>query len=160
MILHLGVADVPYSYPGRTKRSRKVTPGTTTGDVAEILEAKYHVMENFFQVHSGRIARDLENSLKGALENLLLGSPAPTSPFNEGTAKIEDSFKKFLSMRGMEKLGYPGVPTQAALDGVNHRLSHPNAKANKRRPSFIDTGLYQSSFKAWVDMDTSLKAMG
>jgi len=48
----------------------------------------------------------------------------------------------------METLGYPGVPTRAALMGVNSRLKK---RRGKRRPSFRDTGLYQASFMAWVD---------
>jgi hypothetical protein len=38
----------------------------------------------------------------------------------------------------------------AALHGVSHRFKHPYAR-RARRPSFIDTGLYQNSFAAWVD---------
>ena len=44
VILHLGVIDVPYA-----------TEGTTTGDVAEILEAKYDVMGNFDALHHADI---------------------------------------------------------------------------------------------------------
>lgn len=155
IILHLGVADVPYGHtaPARGKRrAKKRAVTTTTGDVAEILEAKYHIMEHFYQMRMGAVASALEKSLKATLESLLLGGPPPLSPFDEGTSKIEADFKDFLDRRLIERLGYPGIPTQAAKDGVNHRLLHPYAKGNTRRPSFIDTGLYQASFKAWVDM--------
>lgn len=138
-VLHLGVIDVPYA-----RRS-----GKTTGDVAEILEAKYHIMEVFYQQNEALVARSLEKSVAGALESLLLGAPSSIDAFGAGTSGIEDRFKQFLSRREVEKLGYPGVPTQAALRGVSHRFK--GKRSGKRRPSFIDTGLYQSSFKVWVD---------
>jgi hypothetical protein len=56
LVLHFDVTDVPYS------------TGQTTGDVAEILEAKYEVMEHFAKSHEDDIASDLENSLEGELE--------------------------------------------------------------------------------------------
>jgi len=52
-------------------------------------------------------------------------------------------------MKEVEKLGIPGVPTKAALRGVNHRLKHPYRRRGAR-PSFVDTSLYMSSFKAWA----------
>jgi hypothetical protein len=39
----------------------------------------------------------------------------------------------------------------AATAGVNHRKKKPYAKANPARPAFVDTGLYQSAFRAWVE---------
>lgn len=138
-VLHLGVIDLPYTH-GRKS--------VTTGDVAGWLENRYHVMEVFYQQNDAFVARSLEQSVSGALENLLMGAPPSVNAFAGGTDKIEDRFKTFLSTRKMEKLGYPGVPTQAALDGINHRFKNP--RTGKHRPSFIDTGQYQASFKAWV----------
>lgn len=136
--LHLGVIDLPYSDKS----------GVTTGQVAEWLEDKYHPMELYYELHQQEVADDLAQSALGALESLLMGAPADLDPFGTGTGKIEKGFKHFLDAKEMEALGYPGVPTQAALKGVNHRLKK---KRGPRRPSFIDTGLYQSSFKSWVD---------
>lgn len=151
--LHLGVVDVPYDEPDirfSAKAMGLVNMTRTTGDVAEILEEKYHVMDIFFELHGPQIAKDLEQSLAGALENLLAGSPINHKPFDGGTDKIEERFKDFLEKKEMDGLGYPGVPTMAALRGVNHRMKHPYKKRNPR-PSFIDTGAYVNSFKAWVD---------
>ena len=58
--------------------------------------------------------------------------------------------KQFISSGEMEKLGYPGVPTKAALMGVNHRLKK---KRGPRRVSFIDTGQYQANLTNWVEFD-------
>lgn len=162
--LHFGVIDVPYvanepeaKTKGRAKRGAKAkrvkaSPDqTTTGDVAEILEEKYGIMEAFFENNENAIAGFLEEGLKGTVENLFTGAPATNDPFGSGTSKIEEAFKDFLSTREAERVGIEGTPTRAALRGVNHRLKHPYAKGNPRRPSFIDTGLYQTSFKAWVE---------
>lgn len=152
-LLNLGVVDIPYSQaPGAAHRYTRANAkkGVTTGDVAEWLEDKYHVMEVFAETHNEDLAHDLEESLAGALEDLLVGAPAGADAFGSATSKIEDRFKQFLSLKEMDALGYPGVPTQASLRGVSHRFKRPYAK-RPPRPSFIDTGLYQSSAKAWVE---------
>jgi hypothetical protein len=136
-VIHLGVTDIPYS------------EGTqTTGDVAEILEDKYHVMQVFYEQHKEDVAVDLEKSLSGQLEDMMAGAPPPNKPFGSAESAIEDRFKRFLSEAEMDALGYPGVPTGAALRGVSHRTQ---TKKGPPRPSFVDTGLYQSSMICWVD---------
>jgi len=139
MILHLGVTELPYAAAG----------GKTTGDVAEILEAKYHVVEVFYEENKETVVSALEDSLQGALESLIMGAPVSIAPLAGGLSKIEERFKKFLSNKEMDRLGVPGVPTAASLAGVSHRFKRPYAR-RAPRPSFIDTGLFQSSFKAWT----------
>lgn len=144
--LHLGVIDQPYA------------DGATTGDVAEILEDKYHVMEVFFESRINDVTDALEKSIQGALDALDMGAPVENiDPFGSATADIEAAFRHFLDSKEIESLGIPGVPTQAALDGVSHRFKNPRYKKTKGgkkvkrapRPSFIDTGLYEASMKAW-----------
>jgi hypothetical protein len=158
--LHLGVIDIPYGpqpqaprkaskRPGKARARKQSNTSITTGDVASILEAKYHVMEIFYEEHQGDVTSDLVDSLEGTVQSLMMGAPASIDPFGSATSKIEDRMKKFLDDREMERLGYPGVPTMAALMGVSHRFANPY-KRRAPRPSFIDTGLYQSSMKAWV----------
>ena len=171
MILNLGVIEVPYvefevsarqkakkppsaaraGVPPRRRepvRTRSANRGTTTGDVAKILEEKYHIMQVFFDENTQVIVEYLEDSVAGALESLLLGAPAVTfGPFGEGTRRIEKRFRDFIIRQEIEDLGIPGVPTAAALAGVNHRLK---IKRGHRRPSFVDTGLYVQSFRAWL----------
>lgn len=147
MILHLGILDLPYAHQG--SKGGKVSSGQqTTGFVAEILENKYHVMEQYFLNNQEQVAGALENSAAGALENLLVGGPVQANPFAEASSNIERGFKDWLARGQIERLGYPGIPTQAAL---NRRSLRRKSKKGPRRPSFIDTGLYQSAFKAWVD---------
>lgn len=158
-VLHLGVADVGYhDAPKAYRKARKAgkhgkarksssPTHTSTGDVATWLEEKYGVMQHFFNAHEKDIAGDLENSLGGALETLLMGGNPGLNVFDSATTKIEERFKTFLSTQEIERLGIPGVPTGAALRGVNHRLK---SGYGARRPSFIDTGLYQATMKSWV----------
>ena len=139
--IHLGVFDVPYVD----------AKGITTGDVAEILEAKYHVMEVFAEVHAEDIAASLANAVEGSIETLLMGGSfqAVQASMLGGLSDVDDKFKQFLSQGEMERLGYPGVPTKAALDRQSSRFK--KKRGPNRRPSFIDTGQYQASFHSWVD---------
>ena len=146
--LHLGVIDQPYDN----------SVGATTGMVAEILEDKYHVMEVFFEARTGDIAAALERSIQGALDALAMDAPVEgIDPFGGASGEIEMAFRQFLDSKEIESLGIPGVPTQAALDGVSQRFKNPRYKKTKSgkkikrapRPSFIDTGLYEASMKAW-----------
>ena len=164
MKLHLGVIDLPYAYlekkKARANKRRKKkglpplagSPTPTTGQVARILEDKYHIMELFYEDNRNFVGKALEESLQGSLEDILMGAPVnPTpNPFAEAESEIQNRFKKFLSTREVESLGIPGVPTQAALDGRSSRFKKGKSPTG-RRPSFIDTGLYQSSFKAWTE---------
>jgi hypothetical protein len=147
--LHLGVVEVPYAQAPNPRQRRPKAGTTTTGDVATFLENKYHPMEVFFEEKAASvIAPLLEKSVAGAIENLLLGAPPSNDPFGSATSKIEDAFKQFIATREIETVGIAGVPTQAALMGVSHRFKKPYQR-RPRRPSFIDTGLYLASFKAW-----------
>jgi hypothetical protein len=142
-VLHLGILDVPYG-----QSSAKVSVSAqTTGDVAAILEARYHVYEHFFQAHGQDIAGALEAPLKDHLEDMLSGGVSAATSFVAAESEIRHQFVRFIDGREMDGLGYPGIPTKAALNGVNHRMKHPTAKRGPR-PSFRDIGLYEQSFRA------------
>jgi hypothetical protein len=150
--LHLGVVDVPYVQRPTSRRRRTRAGTVTTGDVAGWLENRYHILENFVELHTDDVAKDLEGSLAGALESLLMGAPVSINAFGGAESKIEERMKQFLALGEMEKIGYPGVPTQAALDRRAGRKR--SARFKRKRPgtgvSFIDSGLMQSSYKAWM----------
>jgi hypothetical protein len=114
-----------------------------------ILEAKYGVMQAFYNSRQKVIAKSLEQSVKGAIESLIMGKAV--DPFAGVSQKIESDFKDFISSRAVERMGLSGVPTAAAKAGVNHRLAHPFRKGNPRRPSFIDSGLLFSLVQSVVD---------
>lgn len=157
--LNIGVIDIPYAYEQEIltkkgkprKKGKKVQLSITTGEVAQYIEAEYHVMEVFYEIYQERIIDSLTEAVLGDLDNILNGKPPNADLFAVAASEIEGWFKRFLSSREVESVGIPGVQTQAAKDGVNHRFAHPYAKGNPERPSFIDTGLYQSSVKVWIE---------
>lgn len=172
LILHLGVLDQPYADPSASapKRARKARKGRqalartkkgsqsqTTGDVANILERQYGIMGMFYALHQRDVDSDIADSMAATLDNLIAGAPASalTNPLAGAEEKIGERFREFIDSEEMAILasaprGRP-VPTKAALKGVSHRFKHPYAKGHPRRPSFVDTGLYRASFKAWFD---------
>lgn len=140
--LHLGVVDQPY-------RSKGKTSAMTTYGVAKILEAKYGLMQRYYDVRQKQIIGALEWGIVGAVGALVQGKRI--DPYGSAAQKIQSGFRDFIASKESERVGIPGTPTKAALAGINHRLAHPYRKANPRRPSFLDTGLLISSFRAWVD---------
>lgn len=167
MKIFLGVIDLPYTddtherirkvSAAARKKGRRISDALetlstggakSTGDVAAILEAKYHIVELFYETRQPEIAEQLADSIADKIQAIISGAPLSGSPIDAGASVIEDWFKQFLATQEVERLGIPGVPTRAALDGVNHRLKK---KRGPRRPSFIDTGLYQASFKVWQE---------
>jgi len=166
LTLHLGVNDFPYSGPENTPRrigtrqrkggqpeafSAPASGAITTHDVASILEAKYHLMEVYYEDTKAELAADLESGLANVLEARMNGAPASLDPFGKAIQKAEAKFKEYLSLQKFDTMGIPGVPTMASIKGINHRLKHPYSKKNPSRPSFIDTGTYQSSTHFWLD---------
>jgi hypothetical protein len=158
MTLHLklGVIDLPYADAASYKevKSRKPKQSSqssiTTGDVAEILEDQYHIMEVFFELHGEEIAEKLAEGMVDTIESLELGAPVALDPYGDAMAWAEQRFREFIRDKEMERLGIPGVPTQAAMDGHSHRFKQPYKK-RKSRPSFYDTGLFVGAFKSWVE---------
>lgn len=158
MKLHLGVVDIPYgdaSKKGAAKSDRSIT----TGDVAEILEDNYGIMEYFYNIHKNEIDEWILDSFENAIESIDAGGNLSFDAFGRAAQKIQARFDDFLSNKEMDGL-IPGVPTQASLDNVSHRFKkrvatrkRPKKKKVKAgpRPSFIDTGLYQNTFRAWID---------
>ncbi|WP_321943139.1 hypothetical protein [Paraburkholderia tropica] len=169
MYLVLGVIDVPYTDADAPPRkipqaksgkanhplakSADLDAPATTGGVAELLEHNYSVMGAFAKAHAQDIERAIIKSLEGQIVNLSLGAPVLDSgaAFAEACESIAQDFRDFLDKSEIEQMGIPGVPTQAAKDGVNHRLKNPYSKDNPRRPSFVDTGLYQTTMRAWTE---------
>ena len=136
--LHLGVIDQLY---------QNVANGTSTGDVAEWLEENYAIMETFFERYQEQIAALLAESVAGGLESIMMGAPVELDVFGEGMDGIKDLFQKFLDQKEMD--GIAGIPTQASLLGISHRFKDKQGEPG--RPSFIDTGFYVGSFKAWME---------
>lgn len=144
MRLVFGVLDVSYADANGSGSS-------TTGDVAEILEKNYHVMETFYELKKEQIASVLADSVADAIADLIAGHQ--TEPTFTGTQKIETMFRTFLDANEMAALAskYGMTLSAAAVAGVNHRKKMPYSSKNKARPAFVDTGLYRTSFRAWME---------
>lgn len=158
--LNLGVIEIPYVVDAprrvrvKTRRGGKPIASTvpasgaqTTGDVAEILEAKYHVMEIFFEESADLIGKSITDAMSDAFDFLMQTGQPPARLFPaEGLPEVQKAFNDFIDLRKMDGI-QPGVPTKAALQGVNHRLK---IKKGPERPSFKDSGAYENSFRAWI----------
>src|SRR5580692_1119246 len=153
--LVLGVLDVAYSDSHGIRKGET----TTTGDVAEILEERYHVMQTFYQARKEKIASFLADTMASALQDICNGQRVK-NPSYGAEQRIEAEFRSFLDANEMQKLAIAltGVAlSAAAARGVNHRKKNPYAKKNKERPAFVDTGLYRSSFRAQLKLQPSQK---
>lgn len=142
MILHLGVMDIAYSGG---------EGATTTGTVAEILEARYHVMEIFAIEYEDRIANYLAQAMGDQIQDIVSGAPVPRNPFMDAEQKIFQDFQTFIETEEIAKIS-PDAPTKAALQGRSKRRK--NQQQGPRRVSFRDTGTYMAAFRAWVDAGT------
>jgi len=154
-VLHLGVLDLPYADAasfkkiGRKKPKQMAGGPITTGAVAEILEAKYGIMQFFYARYGAEIKELSLDSLEKAVESVELGAPLSLDAFGEATSKIEAMFRQFLFGREMDGR-IIGVPTEAAKQGFSKRFKR-SSRRRPPRPSFIDTGLMEGSFRAWID---------
>lgn len=159
MQLVLGVHDMSYAAQfhtsagkakrGMSKAQTAYGKGMTTGDVAQILEARYGIMRAFVDMNKDDILNSIQSSMVGAVINIVNGQPGAISPGAQAMADIETKFKESLSNRAYDGV-LKGVPTLASQRGVSHRFKKPYAR-RAARPSFIDTGLYQSSFTVWQE---------
>lgn len=155
-VLHLGELEQVYGRAG----------AKTTGDIGEILEAKYGLYSAFASLRGPQMAQEVENSVWGAIEtlNMQRAFPDPAAfrkrAFASATSRIEELFRDAIDQRAFDGK-IRGVPTQAALMGIRHSLKNPRSRRIARRrggktvggsrPSFFDTGLLSASFRAWVD---------
>lgn len=163
--LHLGVIDQAYADPPepprrqpkahkgkqRPRKPAKTSNGLkTTGEVAQSLEKRYDVMAGFMLLHGQDVADALGESVRDALETVMMGGPVSSDPLSQATEDIGELFREFIDREELAQLE-EGIPTQAALRGVSHRFARPYAQGHPRRPSLVDTGLFRESFTSWVD---------
>lgn len=154
--IHLGVVDIPYAQALQTAGRPGKPPApsrTTTGDVAQYIEARYHLMQEFAEARRDKISEVVLGAMRDRIEALHEGrGRAGGGPLlgPDDLGDIAEEFRRMIDDRAFDGL-VSGVPTEAARAGVNHRLLHPYAKSNPARPSFVDTGLYQSMMRAWSD---------
>ena len=150
-VLHLGVVDLSYSDPG-------VKGANTTGEVAEILEDKYHVMRIFFEEHEEKIGEALAKSMSDQLSERMAGIDRPLT-LGDATFRIESLFRDFLDSNEIQNILPERI--QAADEGRTTRKKlgkeaaglvgkRPKHVERTPRPAFIDSGLYQATFRSWM----------
>ncbi|HEX8711542.1 MAG TPA: hypothetical protein VF730_06690 [Terracidiphilus sp.] len=153
--LNLGVVDVGYTDDEGS---------VTTGDVASWLEERYHIMRTFVELNEGFIEKCLVDAASGAIESIAQGRPISGLNAGLGTRldarqlfgssvneRIEERFRDFLDSGEMNRYLPPSQQSQAAAQGINHRKKNPNT--GQGRQAFVDTGLYQAAFRAWMTGD-------
>ena len=155
--LHLGVIDVPE------------LAGGTTYTVGKDLEQRYGLFSMFYNAHQKDIADLLAKDAVIGFDMMEKGlSVAIKDVFAVSGEEITDKMHNFLTSQEIErtagKYGEYGIPTKAALEGINTRTvtGKTPTKVRKgqkfkkvitgvRRPSFIDTGIFERSLKGWVE---------
>jgi hypothetical protein len=147
MKIHLGVANGPHPYWEEEEHKGIEFEPLDTFAIAQVLEANYGLFTQFADYEIDHIAFSLAESANNALQEYVNTGHKPENIFGDTTFEIESDFKEFLDSEKMAKFGIKGVPTKAALEGKSLRFKR---KKGPRRPSFIDSGVLQSSFKAWV----------
>ena len=118
--------------------------GTSTGEVASILEAKYHVMRTFVELHEQEICDTLTAQMGSMLEDAKTGAPIAFGVIR--FPKIEEEFNRYLDLGEWEATS--GQPTQAAIDRKS--LRKKSGEYATQRPSFLDSGKYAESIAIWV----------
>ena len=135
-VVHLGVLDVAYTEDGKS---------TTTGEVAKILEANYGVIQTFVDLHEDEIGDELIDRLVGIFESSAMGAKLDYRVVD--FPKVEKMFRDYLDAGEWEnQIG--NSATAAAAAGRSKRKKNAGQTP---RVSFVDTGLYRKSFRAWMN---------
>ena len=162
--LHMGFINTPYTREtilrpitsARKESSRSRRRGfsrTMTAEmVANILEGKYGIVETFSTIHEDEIKNIMHEGFKEVAERVMAEREGHTTAkiknlMKPSTKQVEELFKSFLDHEEMNGMA-EGVPTRAAMRGIRHGRGRKTKRG--ARPSFIDTGIYRASFRAWV----------
>lgn len=138
-----------------SRAQRAYGTGRTTGQIASILEARYGIMRAYYDNRKANVILPaIERSVKGALINIMNGQPGVVAMETAAMFRITEDFQEALSMKRFDSWisrggTYP-VPTLASQGGVSMRHKSGFTKGKLSRPSFINTGFYQSSFVTWM----------
>jgi hypothetical protein len=140
--LHFGFEPTPYP------------DGDTADKIARILEDEYGIVEHFRDFNQDLISELMHEAMMDHDEELM-------STGRIELPAIEDLFKQFLNSNEMAKLGVGGVPVRASRRKVKvgeYRRRGRWVKGYTRlgatmRSSFVKTGTYRDSFRAWIEVD-------
>jgi hypothetical protein len=156
--LHMGFINTPYlqenlATPFRAaekeekrKRKRGFSRTMTAEKLSKILESKYGIVETFSGVYEEEIKSLMHEGFREVAENIISTRKAGETTvqmkklMNPYTKQIESMFRTFIDNEEMNGM-VPGVPTKVSIKGRGRR---------RPGPSFIRTGIYKASFRAWV----------
>ncbi len=119
---------------------------TTTGEVAEILEAKYDVMGVFIDAHMDKIKDDVTGTYALFLKRYLKTGETWGGMKEFPLEKIDAAFRDYLDRDEWQKI--TGRTIRAAKLGLSSRKKDGSYQVG--RPAFIDTGLYKRSFRTFL----------
>jgi hypothetical protein len=143
--LKLGVIDVPEPN------------GNTSYGVGTILEKKYTLFSSYVEMHHKDIEHQLCEAIVGAFETFQATGHVAKKPFDAAGQELTLGLKQFIYKEELAGK-VAGVPTQAALEGVTtrkvgrgKRAKFKRTKTGVRRPSFIDSGIFEASTKVWIE---------
>ena len=145
MKLKLGVVEVPEPN------------GNTSYGVGKILEEKYTLFSSYVEMHHKDIENELCEALVGAFETYQATGHIAKQPFDAAGQELSLGLKKFIYNEELAGK-VAGVPTQAALEGITTRKvgrgkksKFKRTRTGIRRPSFIDSGIFEASTKVWIE---------
>jgi hypothetical protein len=121
--------------------------GKTAGEVGADLEKRFGVVETFVKLEEDFIVDKFEGAYASGME-LGMGGGSWDIVWDPSIT-LEPRFRRSLTSRRFDGI-IRGVPTRAAQRGISHLRKDPYA-SQASRPSFIDTSLYQRSFRAWTE---------
>lgn len=137
--------------------------GITSYGLGKILEEKYTLFSSYVEMHQKDIEHELSEALAGAFETFVATGHVAKNPFDAAGQELTLGLKKFIYQEELAGK-VAGVPTQAALEGISTRTmsgktptkvrkgqKFKRVKTGVRRPSFIDTGIFEASTKVWIE---------
>jgi hypothetical protein len=161
--LHMGFIGTPYTYetkgaPIRSakieearKRKRGFSRTMTADKLAGILERKYEIVQVFNEIYENEITEMIHNGFREVAEHMISNRKTGTTTIGMKrlmkpyTDKIQEMFRTFIDNEEMNGL-VEGVPTAVSVTGRGGWKWR-----RKPGPSFVASGIYRASFRAWVE---------
>jgi hypothetical protein len=158
LTLHMGFLNTPYTDEARQaparfaksverlKRRRSFSRTMTAEKVSKILEGKYNIVETFNEIYEDDINALIHEGFKEVAEHVIMNKGGDTRAKMKNlmkpyTNQVQRMFKAFIDDEEMNNM-VPGVPTKVSIKGRRGR---------RPGPSFLRTGIYKASFRAWVE---------
>jgi hypothetical protein len=113
---------------------------STTGAVAGYLEKRYGVIGHFIEDNHAEVADIVVQIVKQSVKEIMTGEKAVV---DLDFKPVQNKFKEYILGRSLDGK-VEGVPTKSAEGKGYYGKKGPH-------PSFYVSGLYASSFTAWIE---------